>query len=63
VTTAVSGRVVARRVEQLMGMPISLALRGRHAADAAAETAWQEALAELRWVDEVFSTWRPDSQV
>jgi thiamine biosynthesis lipoprotein len=53
----------ARRVEQVMGMPISLALRGRHADDAAAERAWQEALAELRWVDEVFSTWRPDSQV
>jgi thiamine biosynthesis lipoprotein len=46
-----------------MGMPISLALRGRHAADDATERAWQEALAELRWVDEVFSTWRPDSQV
>lgn len=54
---------VARRVEQVMGMPISLALRGRHADDATGERAWQEALAELRWVDEVFSTWRPDSQV
>ena len=54
---------VARRVEQVMGMPISLALRGRHAHDGAGEQAWQEALAELRWVDEVFSTWRPDSQV
>ena len=54
---------VARRVEQLMGMPVSLALRGRHAADAAADSAWREALAELRWVDEVFSTWRTDSQV
>lgn len=46
-----------------MGMPISLALRGRHADDAAGERGWQDALAELRWVDEVFSTWRPDSQV
>lgn len=54
---------VTRRVEQVMGMPISLALRGRHAGDEVGERAWQEALAELRWVDEVFSTWRPDSQV
>ena len=54
---------VARRVEQVMGMPISLALRGRHADDPLREQAWQVALAELRWVDEVFSTWRPDSQV
>jgi thiamine biosynthesis lipoprotein len=54
---------VARRVEQVMGMPISLALRGRHAGDAAGDRAWQEALAELRRVDAVFSTWRPDSQV
>lgn len=54
---------LARRVEQVMGMPISLALRGRHAGDATAERAWQDTLAELRWVDEVFSTWRPDSQI
>lgn len=46
-----------------MGMPISLALRGPHADDAAGEEAWQAALAELRWVDAVFSTWRADSQV
>lgn len=44
-------------------MPISLALRGRHARDAAGEDAWQQALLELRWVDVVFSTWRADSQV
>lgn len=54
---------VARRVEHVMGMPISLALRGRHARDDRAEDAWQAALAELRWVDTVFSTWRDDSQV
>jgi thiamine biosynthesis lipoprotein len=61
--SAATAAPVARRVEQVMGMPISLALRGRHAADAAGERAWQEALAELRRVDEVFSTWRADSQV
>ena len=60
--STVAAPAVTRRVEHVMGMPISLALRGRHAADAAAERAWQEAMAELRWVDEVFSTWRP-SQV
>ena len=57
------GAGVARRVEHVMGMPISLALRGTHTRDDRAETAWQEALAELRWVDAVFSTWRADSQV
>ena len=46
-----------------MGMPISLALRGRHATGTQADAAWEAALGELRWVDEVFSTWRPDSQV
>ncbi|MCF6376710.1 FAD:protein FMN transferase [Nocardioides KLBMP 9356] len=54
---------VARRVEHVMGMPVSLALRGRHASGPEADAAWDAALAELRWVDEVFSTWRPDSQV
>ena len=54
---------LTRRVAQVMGMPVSLALRGEHAADAAGDRAWAEALAELRWVDEVFSTWRSDSEV
>ena len=57
------GAGVARRVEHVMGMPISLALRGTHTRDDRAEEAWQAALAELRWVDAVFSTWRPDSDV
>jgi thiamine biosynthesis lipoprotein len=46
-----------------MGMPISLALRGRHEDDAAAEAAWAEAMAALRDVDRVFSTYRDDSHV
>ena len=54
---------VHRRVEQLMGMPISLALRGRHAAGPAADAAWADVLAALREVDQVFSTYRPDSFV
>jgi thiamine biosynthesis lipoprotein len=52
-----------RRVAQLMGMPISLALDGRHARDEHGEAAWQQVLASLRRVDEVFSTYREDSVI
>lgn len=51
---------IVRHVEHVMGMPISLALRGRHADD---DAAWRYALAELRHVDAVFSTYRPDSVI
>jgi thiamine biosynthesis lipoprotein len=44
-------------------MPISLALRGLHVDDDLAEAAWQAALAVLREVDRVFSTYRHDSLV
>jgi thiamine biosynthesis lipoprotein len=54
---------VARRVEHVMGMPISLALRGRHTDDAAADDAWSAALGSLRDADAVFSTYRSDSVV
>jgi FAD:protein FMN transferase len=53
----------ARYVEHIMGMPISLALRGRHARGAAARGAWADAVAVLREVDRVFSTYRPDSAI
>jgi thiamine biosynthesis lipoprotein len=46
-----------------MGMPISLALRGRHTRDHAALQAWSEVMADLREVDRVFSTYRADSFV
>jgi thiamine biosynthesis lipoprotein len=46
-----------------MGMPISLALRGRHRDDRAARAAWAEVMAVLRDVDRVFSTYRADSAV
>ncbi|MCW2754992.1 MAG: ApbE family protein [Marmoricola sp.] len=46
-----------------MGMPISLALRGRHAEDYDADAAWQEALASLRDTDRIFSTYREDSVI
>jgi len=55
--------VTTRYVDHVMGMPISLAVRGRHAADERARTAWAEVMASLRWVDRVFSTYRPDSFV
>jgi thiamine biosynthesis lipoprotein len=54
---------LGRRVEQVMGMPISLALRGRHAHDELGEAAWQRALAILRDADRVFSTYRHDSEI
>ena len=50
-----------RRVEHVMGMPISLALRGRHADTAAGGKAWQAVIEQLRDVDRVFSTYRDDS--
>ncbi len=53
----------ARYVEHVMGMPISLALRGRHTADDAARAAWAAVMASLREADRVFSTYRPDSFV
>jgi thiamine biosynthesis lipoprotein len=53
----------SRYVEHLMGMPISLALRGRHHADDRARRAWTSVIAELREVDLVFSTYREDSFV
>jgi FAD:protein FMN transferase len=52
-----------RHVEHVMGMPISLALRGRHAADARGSAAWADAVAVLREADRVFSTYRPDSVI
>lgn len=52
-----------RAVEHVMGMPISVALRGRHAGDAVAVAAWDAVIAELRQVDAVFSTYRPDSVI
>lgn len=46
-----------------MGMPVSVALRGRHAGDEAGQAAWAAVMAELREVDAVFSTYRSDSYV
>jgi len=54
---------VHRRVEHVMGMPVSLAMRGRHAADRYGESAWARALSVLCEADRVFSTYRSDSFV
>ncbi len=59
----VAAQPVQRYVEQLMGMPVSLALRGRHTDDAPARTAWRACVDELFEVDRVFSTYRADSVV
>ncbi|MEZ5185188.1 MAG: FAD:protein FMN transferase [Candidatus Nanopelagicales bacterium] len=50
-----------RFVEHVMGMPITMVLRG--AESALAEAAWRAVIDELRWVDEVFSTYRDDSWI
>ncbi len=54
---------VRRRVEHVMGLPVSLALRGRYADGPAADAAWSAVVADLREADRVFSTWREDSFV
>jgi thiamine biosynthesis lipoprotein len=62
-TAQASGRTTRRYVAHTMGMPISLALRGRHADDERGLAAWTDAMAVLLEVDRVFSTYRPDSFV
>ena len=52
---------IHRHVEHVMGMPISLALRGRHASSLAGREAWQTVINQLREVDLIFSTYREDS--
>jgi FAD:protein FMN transferase len=63
VTTALAPTPVTRRVAHVMGMPISLALRGRHADDDEADAAWTAVLTSLREADRVFSTYRADSVI
>jgi thiamine biosynthesis lipoprotein len=63
-TATIQGQTVDRihrRIEHLMGMPISLALRGRHASSGAGEKAWQAVINQLHEVDVIFSTYRDDS--
>jgi thiamine biosynthesis lipoprotein len=62
-TTTAGTRPVRRFVAHTMGMPISLALRGRHTDDRHGVAAWTDAMAVLLEVDRVFSTYRTDSYV
>ncbi len=50
-------------VEQVMGMPVSIHLRGGDLAGDAAAHAVAAAFASLREMDAVFSTYRPDSDL
>jgi thiamine biosynthesis lipoprotein len=52
-----------RRVEHVMGMPVTLVLRGRHAGSAAGAAAWSAVMDSLREADRVFSTYRDDSEI
>jgi thiamine biosynthesis lipoprotein len=54
---------VVRMVDHVMGMPISVALRGPDAATAAGRAAWTAVMNDLRAMDKVFSTYRSDSVI
>lgn len=62
-TATLTAAPIARYVDHVMNMPISLAMRGRHAHDDAGSRAWDRAMAELREVDRIFSTYRDDSSI
>ncbi|WP_395695706.1 FAD:protein FMN transferase [Nocardioides sp.] len=62
-TATPADAAVHRRVEIVMGLPISLALRGRHATGPRADAAWAEMLSVLHEADRVFSRYRPDSPI
>ncbi|WP_205863459.1 FAD:protein FMN transferase [Planosporangium thailandense] len=50
-------------VEQIMGLPVSVHVRGPQAGFDEAATAVADLFAELRMIDAVFSTYRPDSRI
>ncbi|MGV1008813.1 MAG: FAD:protein FMN transferase [Dermatophilaceae bacterium] len=50
-------------VEQVMGLPVSIHLRGPDIADADVQRAVAATFTELRRMDELFSTWQPGSHV
>jgi len=52
-----------RDVVQVMGLPVSVALRGRHAGDDLAQAAWVRAQTELHEADALFSRYRAGSWV
>lgn len=54
---------MTRYIEHVMNMPISLALRGRHADDPAGRRAWNRVMDELHHIDRIFSPYRKDSYI
>jgi FAD:protein FMN transferase len=62
-SSAPSAPSIWRDVVQVMGLPVSVALRGRHAGDERARVAWARVGADLRDVDAMFSRYRADSWV
>lgn len=60
---AVGLPVRERFVAQVMGIPVTLALRGRDARTHRSRAAWDAVMAELRRLDRLFSTYRPESPV
>ena len=62
-TERTDGERVHRQVVHVMGMPISLALRGRHADTADGRRAWAAVIGQLQQVDRTFSTYRDDSVI
>jgi thiamine biosynthesis lipoprotein len=65
VTATAAGPDHERRawVEQVMGLPVSVHLRGNGSRSGAADARVQAAYDELRAIDVLFSPFRPDSQV
>ena len=55
--------MTTRRVAHVMGLPVTLALRGRHTTDERADAAWTRVIESLREADRTFSTYRDDSEV
>ncbi|MEV6971451.1 FAD:protein FMN transferase [Hamadaea sp. NPDC051192] len=62
-TAPVAGFVQRAWVEQIMGLPISVHLRGADPATPAVEAAVTAYFAELRRADDIFSTYRADSEI
>ena len=50
-------------VEQIMGLPISIHVRGPAAREESTAVLVSEVFEDLRRIDEMFSTYRPDSQI
>jgi len=63
ITAPAAALRTVRRVEHVMGFPVSLAVRGRHADDGPGRRAWQDVLDSLARADAVFSTYRAESWV